>query len=169
MFIENGKPKACTKFIDLVYPVGSIYMSVNTTNPNTLFGGTWQKLKDRFLLGSGDYYSSGSKGGESAHTLTIDEMPSHTHAQYSHTHNLYSNDTWGDASVGFYQNSSNNSGISTVKNGRNAGTKSYYNRTLNDATQLVQDTTAVNQNTGGSLAHNNMPPYLVVNIWKRTA
>ena len=64
---------------DEIYPVGSIYMSVNNTNPSTLFGGTWSQIKDRFLLACGDIYSNGSTGGEATHTLTINEMPSHAH------------------------------------------------------------------------------------------
>ena len=62
-----------------LYPVGSIYMSVNATNPTELFGGTWERLKDRFLLAAGDSYAAGSTGGEAEHTLTVDEMPSHGH------------------------------------------------------------------------------------------
>ena len=64
---------------DEIYPVGSIYMSVNNTNPSTLFGGTWSQIKDRFLLACGDIYSNGSTGGKATHTLTINEMPSHYH------------------------------------------------------------------------------------------
>ena len=61
------------------YPVGSIYLSVNNTNPGTIFGGTWEQIKDRFLLACGSTYSNGSTGGESSHKLTIDEIPSHNH------------------------------------------------------------------------------------------
>lgn len=61
------------------YPVGSIYMSVNGTSPASLFGGTWEQLKDRFLLAAGDTYSAGLTGGEATHTLTVDEMPKHSH------------------------------------------------------------------------------------------
>lgn len=61
------------------YPVGSIYMSVNDTSPASLFGGTWEQLKDRFLLAAGDTYSAGLTGGEATHTLTVDEMPKHSH------------------------------------------------------------------------------------------
>lgn len=64
---------------DLIYPVGSIYMNVNSTSPATLFGGTWEQLKDRFLLGAGDSYAAGDTGGSASHTLTTDEMPSHNH------------------------------------------------------------------------------------------
>lgn len=71
----------------LIYPIGSIYLSVNSVDPSTLFGGTWEKIKDRFLLSSGDTYSNGSIGGEASHTLTINEMPSHKHRinQYKST------------------------------------------------------------------------------------
>ena len=65
-----------------IYPVGSIYMSVNSVDPGTLFGGTWERIKDRFLLAAGDSYGAGATGGEAMHTLTIDEMPSHTHGYY---------------------------------------------------------------------------------------
>ena len=61
------------------YPVGSIYMSVNNTSPARLFGGSWEQIKDVFLLAAGDTYSAGSTGGEATHTLTVDEMPSHNH------------------------------------------------------------------------------------------
>ena len=80
----------------MVYPIGSIYMSVNSTNPSTLFGGTWVQLKDRFLLGAGDTYTAGDTGGAasisytpagtnsdgavSSHTLTVDEIPAHNHS-----------------------------------------------------------------------------------------
>lgn len=61
------------------YPVGAIYLSVNDTNPATLFGGTWERIGGRFLLGADDTYAAGSTGGEAPHTLTIDEMPKHNH------------------------------------------------------------------------------------------
>ena len=77
----------------LVYPVGSIYMSVESTNPATLFGGTWARIEDRFLLAAGETYAAGSTGGAANHTLTIAEMPAHNHgmglngtgSEYAHT------------------------------------------------------------------------------------
>jgi hypothetical protein len=62
------------------YPVGAIYLSVNNTDPATLFGGTWERIGGRFLLGADDTYAAGSTGGEAEHTLTIDEMPRHNHS-----------------------------------------------------------------------------------------
>lgn len=61
------------------YPVGSIYMSWSSTSPASLFGGTWTRLVDRFLVGAGQSYAVGATGGEATHKLTIDELPSHSH------------------------------------------------------------------------------------------
>ena len=124
---------------DDIYPVGSIYMSVNSTNPRTLFGGTWTQLKDRFLLGAGSTYTNGSTGGEASHTLTVNEMPSHSHAQY--------------VTVG--------SGGSLSAN---CDYDSYVSGKARKSSQNVSTDPA-----GGGNSHNNMPPYLVVYMWQRTS
>lgn len=121
-----------------VYPVGSIYMSVNGADPGTLFGGTWEQLEDRFLLAAGTTYAAGATGGEAEHTLTVGEMPSHTHSLYG-GNNVDPPDWFGG--------SGNAYGIMNK-----AGTAYSYLG-----------------NTGGGAAHNNMPPYLAVYMWKRTA
>ena len=68
---------------DQIYPVGSIYITANATNPSVLFGGTWEQLKGKFLVGvdssDTDFETSGKTGGEKTHKLTVDEMPSHNH------------------------------------------------------------------------------------------
>ena len=61
------------------HPIGSIYITTTNVNPSNIFGGTWEQLKDRFLLACGDRYNPGTTGGEAEHTLSIDEMPSHSH------------------------------------------------------------------------------------------
>ena len=71
--------------VDFIYPIGSIYMSVNSTNPGTLFGGTWSQLKDRFLLGAGNTYTNGNTGGAATVTLTVNRMPKHSHTIYRST------------------------------------------------------------------------------------
>ncbi len=124
-----------TEIVNLIYPVGCIYISVNNVNPSTLFGGTWEQIKDRFLLACGDTYTSGTIGGEATHTLTISEMPSHGHKA-----------TYSPSAVG-------------------TGWESY--RTGNSTTRGLND--YLNAYTGGGQAHNNMPPYLAVSIWKRIA
>lgn len=70
----NGKT-----IFDMIYPVGAIYISVSNVSPSALFGGAWEQIQDRFLLGAGSSYQAGSTGGEAMHTLTIDEMPRHNH------------------------------------------------------------------------------------------
>lgn len=132
---QNKSNVSITPFdIYNLYPVGSIYMSVNSTNPSNYFGGTWAQIKDRFLLACGSTYSNGATGGEATHKLTIEEMPSHTHR-----YNL----AYGgnDPAKGFN-----------------------YGNTLVGAFDK-----AFSGSSGGDQAHNNMPPYLAVYIWKRVA
>ena len=117
-----------------VYPVGSIYMSVNEVNPATLFGGTWERIKDRFLLASGDTYSNGATGGEATHKLTIDELPTHNHNIAGAYGGL------GDGGI--------------LQRG-------YQEGTVGKAMGATY--------TGKDIPHNNMPPYLAVYMWKRTA
>lgn len=124
--------------LDMVYPVGSIYMSVNATSPSTLFGGTWEQIQDRFLLAAGNNYSGGDTGGEATHTLTVNEMPSHNH--YAAIDG--STDSYG-------QNRTTISSFAIKAQG------------YSDSSTIFA--------TGGGNAHNNMPPYLAVYMWKRTA
>lgn len=130
--------------LDNVYPVGSIYMSVNASNPGTLFGGTWEQIQGKFLLGMSSSYPAGSSGGEASHTLTISEMPSHKHVatRARDANDIPDNYGGSSAAYGFVAGDSSNG---------NAG--------------HVYNTSA----TGGGQPHNNMPPYLAVYIWKRTA
>lgn len=61
------------------FPIGYIYLSTSNVNPGQFFGGTWEPIKDRFLLLAGDTYKGGQTGGEATHKLTVEEMPSHGH------------------------------------------------------------------------------------------
>ena len=143
----------------LAYPVGSIYMSVNNTNPGTLFGGTWEQIKDTFLLACGDAYSNGSTGGRanhnhptSEHTLTVEEMPKHSH----------------DMDDAVYGNYKNRLGIRGDGGGGN--------NLIPSMTQTKGYSKYKPTDTGGGKPHshgdtgsaNHMPPYLAVYVWKRT-
>lgn len=145
---------AGTNFVlDNVYPIGSIYMNVNSTNPGTLFGGTWEQIQGRFLLGMSSSYPAGSQGGEASHTLTTEEMPSHGHnpaneAGYS----------------GFITNSKKAFSIGDM--GSQSGSGRYYPFATEDF-DISRNT--LTGTTGGGKSHNNMPPYLSIYIWKRTA
>ena len=141
--------------LDNVYPVGSIYMNVNSTNPGTLFGGTWEQIQGRFLLGMSSSYPAGSQGGEATHTLTEAEMPSHVGHMLSNFDSGGFTDRGGDTNS-YYINSNYISGFSK-----------YNNRPwkIVDGNETVMKGTS----RGGGQSHNNMPPYLSVYIWKRTA
>ena len=133
--------------IDQIYPVGSIYMSVNSTSPSTLFGGTWERLKDTFLLAAGDAYSAGATGGEAAHLLTNDELPADMGS--------FSALNWNHLT----QQWNNTTGIVST-------TIRTQDRTMPTGDAVGANTYNLN---GGGQAHNNMPPYLTVYMWKRTA
>lgn len=66
--------------IKSIYKVGDIFITQNSDNPAERFGGTWQLVKDKFLIGAGGEYEILTEGGEASHTLTTDEMPSHNHS-----------------------------------------------------------------------------------------
>lgn len=125
--------------LDNVYPVGSIYMSVNSTNPKNLFGGTWEQIQGRFLFGMNSSYPAGSTGGEITHALTIDEMPKHNHTIYFPN----AGGPYGNANIGYPEDSGTN---------------------MTWCVEMCKTAP-----TGSGAAHNNMPPYLSVYIWKRTA
>lgn len=164
------------------YPIGSIYMSVNETSPATLFGGTWEALdQGRVLIGAGTTYPAGSEGGEATHTLTTDEMPSHTHSGSTasagdHTHtrgnmNITGKFTsmWAVASGAFSVIGTGNCSTGTASGDLNLDF--YANRSWTGATSSSgshSHTMSLN-NTGSNAAHNNMQPYLSVYMWKRVA
>lgn len=147
--------------IDYIYPIGSIYMSVNDVDPSILFGGTWERIKDKFLLCSGDTYTLGSEGGEATHTLTISEMPSHTHTQNAHNH------TQNPHLHGVTASGSWNSGATGRLKYEESNSTHWMSSCMSSATATNNAATATNQNTGGGASHNNMPPYLTVNVWMR--
>ena len=71
---NDGTPQRVDGVGNELYPVGSIYMSTENTSPASMFGGTWEQIKDKFLLSAGDTYSAGATGGEASHMLTQTEM-----------------------------------------------------------------------------------------------
>ena len=75
----KGDPFIKTRLLNLVYPIGSIYISKTNSSPENFLGGKWEPITDRFLIGAGATYPVGQMGGESTHTLTLEEIPSHNH------------------------------------------------------------------------------------------
>ena len=136
--------------LNSLHPVGSIFISTENTSPASLFGGTWEQIRGRFLLASGSpdantynlfgnitggwQASLGSTGGQDYHTLTIEEMPSHTHeSQYVKPESGY----------------------------MAAG--------MMGSTEANWWSVDYIRATGGGQKHNNMPPYLAVYMWKRVS
>lgn len=132
--------------VNKLYPVGCIYQSTSSTSPASFLGGTWERIKDKFILAAGDTYAAGKTGGEAGHALTVAEMPSHRHEGID-IDNLYC----------FGWENGSRTGVNF---------KNFYGGTYwgDD----VQNRLASGY-VGGSTAHNNMPPYLTAYIWKRIA
>lgn len=80
--------EAMDTLLDRTYPVGSIYMSANNVNPGTVFGGTWQQIQGKFLLGASSGHAAGSTGGSETVTLSASQLPAHTHSVSGHTHSV---------------------------------------------------------------------------------
>lgn len=135
---HRATPAQIQGILDFIYPVGSIYISYSHVDPGTMFGGTWVRLVNTFLWGCDANGDIGVTGGEKTHTLTTNEIPSHTHGA------VYSGNVPDGTSKSLPW-------LSTGVLG--TGDKIGY-------AQIA---------TGGGAAHNNMPPYTQVAIWRRTA
>ena len=147
-------------FIDIVYPIGSIYISINSTSPETLFGGSWTQITNKFLYctttsnttggaNSVEYTPSGTVGG---HTLTVDQIPSHTHTVT--TARQYGSGTATDGTpqkIGRTQPNADGLTYTFETNARGGGKSHNHGFTGNKATI------------------NTMPSYYTVYAWRRTA
>lgn len=169
--------------LNKVYPVGAIYMSVVSTSPATLFGGTWSAFAaGRVLVGintaDASFDTVGETGGAKTHTLSVAEMPSHSHTGASHRHTISHTHTINNHQHSFvlssqgdsaqparpagYPNGGNNVGTSYTSfngpGGTNAASTSYSG----------YETPGTGGSAGSGSAHNNLQPYIVVYMWKRT-
>ena len=151
--------------LDLVYPVGAVYMSLSSTSPATLFGGTWTAISGRFLLAANATYAAASTGGAASHTLTTAQLPAHSHRVSGST----------DAtSVG------HDHGIPNIRNGQSGEYGAYaetwgYGSGSRDLTTDYVDITHIHyvdvtsQTTGSGKSFSLLPPYMAVYMWRRTA
>lgn len=146
--------------LDLIYPVGSIYMSINNTNPSTLFGGTWEQIQDRFLLSASSNHPVGTTGGSETVTLSINEIPSHTHSGTTAGAGAHSHILGGNTS-----SVASGSSYARPRGYSSGNTETTYDTNVAGAHTHTFTTNGV----GGNQAHNNMPPYIAVYMWKRTA
>lgn len=140
---------------DSIYPVGSIYFSTNDVNPSTLFGGVWERFANgRAIVGvdasQTEFNTVKKEGGSKTHSLTIDEMP-------SHTHNIYQDNGSGRIDIPVYGEYSelNNVGYQNFRYTNNSG--------------FTQGGSGKFYNTynGKSQSHNNLQPYITCYIWTR--
>ena len=141
--------------LERAYPVGSLFLSVVATNPAELLGfGTWAAFgAGRMLVGQdagdADFDTLEETGGAKTVTLTVAQMPSHTHIQDAHSHVQQVNSATTGGMSGYTPDTSSNTPIASGMS--------------------TQATTATNQNTGGGQPHPNLPPFIVCKIWRRTA
>lgn len=170
-----------SSIVDIIYPIGSIYMSVNDISPQILFGGTWERLEDKFLLGAGNTYTANDTGGNATHThsighthgvpgvahthttgdhiLTVSEIPSHTHKTGIDGKNAGSYNTGVSSAYVYFDQTL---GLNTTATG---GGKAHNHG--NTGSTTPNGTTTNSQSTTTSGSSSNMPPYLVVYMWKR--
>ena len=136
-----------------------------------MFGGTWQQIKDTFILAAGDSYSVNATGGEKTHTLTKDEMPSHDHGFSGNTGEMSGN-TSGWWNMAGNKNGKDSGGrVSYYELGSNNGC-SWYDHNIIRYTINLSHSHYISGTTGtrgSGIAHNNMPPYIVKYCWERIA
>lgn len=138
---------------DLVYPVGSIYMSVNITSPAALFGGTWEMIMDRFLVASGQYYMAGDTGGTANQTLNTNNLPDFTikaNTKFPQSQSMLPAQYAPE--------------LTTKKVQLNEASGYYYAGVSDSAISW----TGLSY-TGGKQPFSILPPYLAVFMWKRVA
>ena len=137
-------PKNVKGLIDFIYPVGSIYMSINSTDPTNLFGGVWEQIEDRFLLSAGTTYTAGSTGGKAEHRHVIpfgfDENRVYMHTNGTEKIPAYGSDV-------HYEDLPTTDYLSFAGN--------------------YEDTSAIR--IAYTTTNNNIPPYYAVYMWQRTA
>ena len=164
-----------------LYPVGSVYISFNSADPSTLFGGTWVRLKDTFLLANGDSYAPNTSGGSATKNITVDNLPSHSHTiswDGNHSHVRGSMNITGQFGIddrGTYVGV--NGAFYTAYQADCGAEGSDYGYAIGfDAKRSWGGETSWNGyhshvvgNTGSSLPLNVMPPYRTVYMWRRTA
>lgn len=169
------------------YPVGSIYCSIDSTDPGALFGGTWAAIgAGRALVAAGDGFAVGSEGGSDTHTLTVEEMPSHAHTAWTgeagwhgHAARTDTANLTGSFNPGGLGVSA--SGICSLGAGSQPSNKNYYTDSsivnINashmhnvgvDGAGNHTHTVGVGA-TGGGQAFSVRNPYIAVNMWRRTA
>lgn len=123
-----------------LYPVGSVYISFNSADPSTLFGGVWQRLKDTFLLANGDTYAANTTGGSATKTITVNNLPAHNHTVNSSGAHYHTATTSTTGNHSHTRGSMNITGTfrSTDMGGREPATGAFSDRTVGGETKPRQ-------------------------------
>lgn len=159
--------------LDLVYPIGSIYMSVNNTNPSGFIGGTWEawgsgKVPVGVNTFENEFNEVEKTGGEKTHTLTTDQMPVHTHTQEAHSHTpltRYGFLTYLKGKITREKVALSDDGRYDIVESATSTASTERGMAWDVCTNSV--TPAINE-VGGGEAHNNLQPYITCYMWKRT-
>lgn len=155
-----GKP-----LLDLVYPVGAIYLSAVSASPAVLFGGTWEAIEGRFLLGCDEQRAALTSGGADSHRLTVAQLPSHTHRVlgYADAENVGHDHTVPNIRTG----QSGEYGVYAETWGYGSGSRDL----TTDFTDITHNhrVDITSQTAGSGAAFSLLPPYLAVYMWRRTA
>lgn len=152
-----------TIVLDMFFPVGSVYITMNNVDPNTQFGGTWVRIQNRFLLGSGSR-SNRATGGSETVSLSTSNMPSHSHSVGS-----------AQRITGYFQAFRGNGGqvaggaftSSHVTTGGIQG--GGYQETDRFDFDSSRSTSGNTGSAGSGSSFNIMNPYIVCTMWERTA
>lgn len=187
-----------THYWETIYPIGSIFMNFNSTSPETIFGGTWVRLEDTFLIGASATKASESTGGAftksytpagtvQGHALQVAELPNHSHSipalsgtasstGSGHTHTYYV--------TGFTQSNATQGSAGSVSDevwtGYQTGNQSGTGSPEGSHSHSVTTNASTTGGTGSGTAHSHgfsgtqatidvTPPYTAVYMWKRTA
>lgn len=182
------------KMTQVIYPIGSVYMTFDgQADPATMFGGSWAKIEDRFLLGASSGHPVEELGGSNAVTLTIDNLPSHSHsgttnantsalqtAASAHAHKPSSNgynftinkDIAGDnTDVERLRIQLNSSGARWAMTSINMGSinQTGYTSMESHSHDIEPHKHYFTTNeTGNGQAFSTMPEYISVYMWRRT-
>ena len=165
-----------------MYPVGSIYVTNESANPGSIFGGTWVAFgAGRTIVGvdstQTEFATVGKTGGEKTHTLTLNEIPSHNHGSKTLT-GTFEARRYGTSGVGtdiiIGGGRKGFTGIVSGSGGAWSGSHATINAGHRETTGVYTDVVTINaththNSEGGSQAHNNLQPYITVYMWKRTA
>lgn len=174
--------------LNLLYPVGAIYISVVDSSPASRLGGVWTRIEEKFLYGASDLYAVNSQGGRSTVTLTTNELPSHTHtgsaaSEGVHTHTATTSSNGDHYHAGpsgrwfVYHYSSYQSGGAASGNWGSGGYSWYgdetasagsHTHTLTTSSDGSHTHTVTVATTGSGNSFSIMPPYLSVYMWQRT-